>query len=127
MVNRTVVIRRKSCSWHPKIKRKIQKQKINAAGFINPVFVVIVCGTLTGLLYLYSINQTAMKGLQIRNIEKEISQIKNENENLKIKEAALKSLYQLEEASKNLNMSNLKDAQYIEETPSVALVGPSRK
>lgn len=121
MFKRTVVIRKNSsCKWQPKIKKNIHTQKTKVAGFINPIFVVFGCAAFSGLLYLYSINHTAVKGLEIRTIEKEISQMQNENENLKIKEAELKSLYKIEESSKNLNMSQLKDVKYIEETGPVA-------
>lgn len=125
MINRTVVIRKKSCSWQPKIKTNNNTKKVRPAGFINPVFVVCGCAVFAGFLYLYSINQTAVKGLKIRQIEKEIAQMQTVNENLKIKEAGLKSLYHIEESSKNLNMSGLKAVEYIEENGPVALASPS--
>lgn len=121
MTKRTVVIRRRSCNWQPKTNNKIKKQRTHSAGFINPVFVVLVCAIFSGLMYLYSINQTAVKGLEVRQIEKEIAQAQKENENLKIKEAGLKSLYFVEEKSKELNMSQLKDVQFVEENGQVAM------
>lgn len=122
MQNRTVVIRRRSCSWHPNTNVKIKTKKTRSnAGFINPVFVVFACAVFSGLVYLYSINRTAVKGLAIRQIENEIAQTQKENENLKIKEAELKSLYHIEEQSKQLNMEALKDAQYVEENAAVAM------
>ena len=130
MKNRTVVIRKRSSDWQPKIKRNIQKQtkvktpfRLRNAGFISPVLIVAACAVLFGFLYLYSINQTATKGIEIGNAEKQVSQMQDENAALKIKEAQLESLYQIEDASKNLNMVNVDHSNYVEDNPSVAYSG----
>lgn len=127
MMNRTVVIRRQSLNWQPKIKRKIQTQwqpmmalKSHTAGFISPVFIVLACAVFSGLFYIYSVNQTAVKGIEIRNVEKDIAQQKKNNESLKIKEAELQSLYNIEEQSKQINMVNAANVKYLEESSSVA-------
>lgn len=123
MTKRTVVIRKESCNWQPNIKRKTihtETRKTNAAGFISPVFVVLACTAFSSLFYIYSVNQTAVKGIAIRNAEKEISQQEKSNEALKIKEAELKSLYHIEETSKQINMSPVAGVKYLEEIPSVA-------
>jgi len=126
MMKRTVVIRKNSCIWQPKTKRKIELLKVasksNTAGFISPVLVVLVCTAFSGLFYIYSVNQTAVKGISIRNAEKELATQKKNNESLKIKEAELKSLYRIEEASIQLNMSPAVSVRYLEESPSVAYV-----
>ena len=122
MMNRTVVIRKNTSGWQPKIKRKIDQQPTEKrkAGFISPVFIVVAFALISGLFYLYSINQSAIKGFQIREVEKEISAIKKDNERLKIKEAQLKSLYHIEQSTKDLDMSDLKDVNYIDESAAVA-------
>jgi len=94
---------------------------MSVAGFINPVVGVAVFAVFAGLLYIYSINQSAVKGYQIRQIEKEISQIKGENESLRIREAELKSLYKIEQASKDLNMSKADSVTYLEGANPLAL------
>jgi hypothetical protein len=130
MTNRTVVIRRRSFSWQQKTKRKIQpivKLKANSAGFINPVFIVLACTVFSGLLYIYLVNQTAVKGIEMRRVEKEISSQQKNNESLKIKEAELKSLYHIEDQSKQLNLVNSTVIKYIEENPSVAYSNTSKK
>ena len=123
MTNRTVVIRKKSFCWQPNTKRKIQKvsqPSQSVAGFINPVFIVLACAVFSGVFYVYSINQTATKGIAIGQIEKEIAQKKNENDSLRIKEAEAKSLYHVEDESKNLNMVSTQNVVYLEESPTVA-------
>jgi hypothetical protein len=129
MTQRTIVIRRKSFRWQSNIKRKTQTKiilKKHQAGFISPVIVVLACAVFSGLLYIYSVNQTAVKGIEIRKIENEIAKQKEDNEALKIKEAELKSLYNIEGSSKNLDMVDLQDAKYLEENSSVA-IGDSKK
>ncbi len=122
MKNRSLVIRSNQCQWKPQTKTKTQIQhKINAAGFINPVVIVVVFSVFAGLLYIYSINQSAVKGLQIRRIEKDISQMRKENESLKIREAELKSLYKIEQFSKDLNMSEAAEVTFLDEVSPLAL------
>lgn len=126
MTNRTVVIRRRSLNWQPKTKRKIQIQlpvtalKSYTAGFISPVFIVLACAVFSGLFYIYSVNQTAIKGIEIRNVEKNIAEQQKNNELLRIKEAELKSLYHIEEESKQIEMVNAENIKYVEESPAVA-------
>ncbi len=123
MTKRTVVIRKKSFCWQPNIKRKTQsttQPKKSAAGFINPVFIVLACTVFSGVFYVYSINQTATKGIAIGQAEKEIDLEKNENDSLRIREAEVKSLYHIEDESKNMNMVSAQNVVYLEEVPTVA-------
>ena len=92
----------------------------NTSGFISPVFIVLVCTAFSGLFYIYSVNQTAIKGIAIHNAEKAVADQQKNNESLKIKEAELKSLYRIEDASKQLEMTQSTTVKYIEESPSVA-------
>jgi hypothetical protein len=125
MIKRTVVLRKNfSCDWQPKIKRKINKKSLNFSGFISPFFVVSLCAIFAGILYLFSINSTAVKGLEIRKIENEIAQMQKQKESLKIKEAELKSLYKIEQSSKDLKMLEFKNVQYIDESPQMAIKFP---
>jgi len=124
MIRRTIVVRKTKCSWQPKIKRKpivaTESAPKRKAGFINPVFVVAFFGILAGLFYLYSINQSAVRGFQVKEVEKEIASVKKNNEKLKIKEAELKSLYHIEESTKSLNMEGLVNVSYVDEEDVVA-------
>lgn len=119
------------CHWRPKTKsvysasrsvisvRNTNNTK-EILGFINPVFVMIIFVVMAGTFYLYTINGGASKGMKMRVVEKEISEFKKDSEQLKIKEAELKSLYYLEEMSKNLKMTVLRNANYIEEAGPMA-------
>ncbi len=123
MTKRTVVIRKKSFCWQPNTKRKTQiiaQPKKKVAGFINPVFIVLACTVFSGVFYVYCINQTATKGIAIQQAEKAIAQEKNENASLRIREAEVKSLYHIEDQSKNMNMVSAQNVVYLEESPAVA-------
>ena len=67
----------------------------------------------------------AVKGIAIRNAEKEIESQKKDNEILKIKEAELKSLYKIEEQSKQMEMINSSEVKYIDNS-SMALNDKSK-
>ncbi|OGI14906.1 MAG: hypothetical protein A3E38_02710 [Candidatus Moranbacteria bacterium RIFCSPHIGHO2_12_FULL_54_9] len=71
--------------------------------------------------YLYSVNQSAVQGYHMRTLEKEIDRLKQENAELKISEADLRSLYRIEAAGEALNMQKLDAVIYLEEHGPVAL------
>jgi hypothetical protein len=74
-----------------------------------------------GACYLYTTNRVAVQGFAIRGAEKEIARLKQDNKQLRIQEAELKSLYRIEEAGKRLNMFEPTEVIYIEESNSIAL------
>jgi cell division protein FtsL len=108
-------------SWQQAAKRKTNTKEKNIKGFINSTVLIIALLFVCGAIYLYSINNSAVKGYQVKQVEKEIQDLKKQNDDLKIKEAELKSLYHVEESSKNMNMEDLKNISYIEETGPVAM------
>lgn len=108
-------------SWQRVAKRKTNIEKKNIKGFVNSTVLIVALLIVCGAVYLYSINSSAVKGYQVRQVEKEIQDLKKQNEDLKIREAELKSLYHVEESSKNMNMGDLKNISYIEETGPVAM------
>lgn len=77
---------------------------------------------VSGGVYLSSINQTAVEGYRVRSIEKEVADLEKQGAELKIHEADLRSLANIEGASQDLSMRKL-DANviYLEERGPVAL------
>lgn len=108
-------------SWQRVTKRKTNIENKNIKGFINPTILTVALLAVCGAIYVYSINSSAVKGYQVRQVEKEIQDLKKQNEDLKVREAELKSLYHVEESSKNMNMGDLKNISYIEESGPVAM------
>ena len=114
-------VARQEFGWQPKIKRKTNIQVQNSHGFVNAKLMIGALLIMAGILYIYSINSSAVKGYEMKQVEKEISDLQKENDKLKIQEAELKSLYHVEEATKDLNMAEMKNVSYVEQTSPVAL------
>lgn len=68
-----------------------------------------------GGCYLYSVNRSAVQGYHMRTLEKEIDKLKQENTELKIAEADLRSLYRIEASEEALAMQKLETVIYLEE------------
>lgn len=115
-----VAIGRNYCHWKTKNNRDTNIKNVLKPGFVSPWFVVVAFLFLAGI-YLYFINSSATKGYQIRQIEGELTNLKKESEQLRIREAELKSLYHIEESSKQLNMAETVQMSFIEEKSPVAM------
>lgn len=109
-------------------RKKIKNSRFNTdfylkSGSINATFVVVALLVVASAVYLYTINTSAVKGYEIRNLEKEIAELKKENKQLRIKKAELNSLYKIEKERDNLEMSETQPEEivYIEENSPVAL------
>jgi hypothetical protein len=108
------------CHWKTKTEKNTTIKDAIRPGFVSPWFVIVFCVVFSAI-YLYFINSSATKGYQMKQIEKEITDLQKESEQLKIKEAELKSLYRIEEGSKNLNMGETTQVSFIEEKSPVAM------
>lgn len=97
--------------------RVAKKQKYNqlsvAHGFSSGSVFVVACICLLGILYLFTINSVTTKGNLTSNLERDISELKAENEKLTLKEAELRSLDKIGEAVKD-KMEVISDPVYIE-------------
>ncbi len=93
-----------------------RKKTINARpqmGRVTLSFVLAALVCVAGIFYIFEVNNLATKGYEIGNLEKELDKLKKENENLRIQEAELKSMYKIEEKTKDLNMIVPGDISYI--------------
>lgn len=102
-------------------KTKIHNKHTTAQGFSSVVAFVVVLMVFVGVLYLFSANETAMKGEKIYNMEKEIKELASENEHLVIQQAQLKSLESVENIIKDKNMTEITEPVYIDQETRVAL------
>lgn len=89
---------------------KAQPSKMGGAA-LNFIIVTLIC--VVGFLYIYEVNNLATKGYDIKKFEADLEQQKKENENLNIRAAELKSMYNIEEKTKDLNMVAPKDISYL--------------
>ncbi len=104
------------------MKRSAQSRKTVKGSFQPLGFVVILFLFLVGGGYLYSVNQNAVQGFHMRQLEKEIRNLKEENAQLQIEEADKRSLARLEQSVENSSMQKVTEFTLIrKEDSKVAL------
>ncbi|MDZ7798209.1 MAG: hypothetical protein U5L76_01175 [Patescibacteria group bacterium] len=95
-------------------KLKISRQKLSVALFL--------CLIITGLAYLAVINNVSIRGFEIKELEKRVGDLKEENKNLEMKTAQLQSMEVIAQASKGLDLELAEKVEYLEvKAPFVVL------
>ncbi|MDD3487194.1 MAG: cell division protein FtsL [Candidatus Moranbacteria bacterium] len=102
-------------------KKKARRKQPAKTGWTTLNFFLVVMICAFGVAYIFEVNQVATQGYQIRDLEKQVDQLKDDNEKLQIKEAQLRSMYDIEEKAKNLNMTAPKDVSYMSLPGNVAM------
>jgi cell division protein FtsL len=105
--------KRKQTQRHPK-----GMTKISLTVFIMLIFGIVL---ISGAFYLFQVNAMATRGYEIRDIENKIKDLKKQNDSLMIKEVELKSMYNIEKNSQDLEMTRPKDITYLEIESPVAM------
>lgn len=80
------------------------------------LFILLI---LLGGFYLFETNDLAIKGFEIKNLEKKSKELGQDNKNLELKITELQSLSNIEELKKELNMIKGGQAEYISSMVSV--------
>ena len=101
-----------------KTKRRRGSVKIGTigAGFVMVSF-VIFCSAF----YLFQVNDLAMKGYEIRDLENKIAQLEKDNKKMEIREMELRSMYAVEKFAPDFNLVNPVNVSYLELDGPVAL------
>lgn len=100
-------------------RRKKTSQKSLFGGekcFSRSVFVVVLVGLIccAGVMYVFQVNQLATMGYEMKQKEKAIDELRENNEQLEVKAAQLKSIYNLEDHKDGLKMEKPKDVSVME-------------
>ncbi|MDO8240920.1 MAG: hypothetical protein Q7T51_03010 [Candidatus Moranbacteria bacterium] len=103
-----------------------EKRKSFSAGsanlnLVSLVFVMVFCVCIGGAAYLYQVNDIATKGYEIRDLENQIQDLSKESKKMEIREVELRSMYNIEKASQDLNLVNSNDVTYVEIDGPVAM------
>jgi hypothetical protein len=99
------------------VSEKGGRERLPAFGFVAILFLFLVGGG-----YLYSVNQNAVQGFKMRQLENSIVSLKEDNTQLQINEADRRSLAQLEAAASETNMQKVGEVTVIrDESGEVAL------
>ena len=107
----------------PRVMRNSPRVQKTVKGSFQPLgFVVILFLFFVGGAYLYSVNQNAVQGFHMRQLEKEIAFLKDENAQLQIKEADQRSLARLEASLEGTSMQKVSEVTILRaEERTVAL------
>lgn len=79
-------------------KRTLTRSQLRV-GPVSIQFVIVLVGTLVGLFYLVQSNRVSTESLQLQAMERQKSQIVEENERLSIEAARLQSLQQIKKSA----------------------------
>jgi hypothetical protein len=82
------------------------------------LLVMIVVG---GAFYLYQVNDMATKGFEIKDLELQIQALEKERRKMEIKEVELRSMYNIERSTEELNLITPPGISYIEAPSPVAM------
>jgi len=74
-----------------------------------------------GAFYLYQVNDLATKGFEIKEYENRLKELEKENKKMKIREVELRSMYHLEESTRDMDLVVPKSMTYLELKSPVAM------
>ncbi len=94
-------------------RKKAIKAKPEKTSKITWSFLLVSLVCASGVFYIFQVNSSATQGYKIQALEKQVQELRDNNEKLKIREAELRSMYNIEEKTKNLNMTAPKDVSYM--------------
>lgn len=89
--------------------------------FLALFFMLISAIFFGGAFYLYQVNDLATKGYEIKDVEKRIDSLEKENKKMRIKEVELKSMYNIEKSTEELDLVIPKNITYVEMDNSMAM------
>lgn len=101
--------------------RKNSGQKSPATGFKKAGLVLAIAIILSGVFYLYQVNDLATKGYEMKEAENRIARLKEANEKNKIQELEFRSMYNIEKATESLNLVSSNNVSYLEIDGPVAM------
>ncbi len=110
-------------------KRKIKKSEkddfgkkgsikisLVGTGFFVATF-IISCSAF----YLFQVNDLAIKGYAIRDLETKIANLEKDNKKMQIQEMELRSMYSIEKSVPDFNLVSPTDVKYLEVNGQIAL------
>jgi len=102
---------------------RIATHNLGGAGFsLLSVCFVLTLGIVTlGSYYLYQVNDLATKSYEMKDMELRIQELQKEGKKMQIKEIELRSMYNLEKATEDLDLINAQNITYVEMKSPVAM------
>jgi cell division protein FtsL len=87
-----------------------------SAGFLVTFFIIF-----SSAFYLFQVNDLAVKGYDIRDLENKISELEKENKQMQIREMELRSMYVIEKSAREFNLVSPVNVSYLEVNNTVAI------
>jgi len=81
------------------------------------ILVVLFIGSIA--MYLFEVNSIAVKGFRVRDLEKQIAELRYENEKLQLQAVELKSMTDLSAKVIELEMVPVEEITYLDTTGQV--------
>ncbi len=91
------------------------KDKIKCSPLaLNILFIVVI--VLLGTAYLVQINQTATSGFAMKDMNKQINELKEQHQKLELQVADLQSLQNIQDATERLQLVSHTKLEYVQPT-----------
>lgn len=102
---------------------RMANANLGSAGLsiIGACFLLAFGVIILGAYYLYQVNDLATKGYEMKDMETKIQQLEKDGKKLQIREVELRSMYNLEKATENLDLVNAQNVTYVEMKSPVAM------
>jgi hypothetical protein len=106
-------------------KKTTRTANMNLGGaklsLLSVCFVLTTGIVLLGAYYLYQVNDLATKSYEMKDMETKIQELQKEGKKMEIREVELRSMYNLEKATENLDLVNAQNVTYVEMKSPVAM------
>lgn len=90
-------------------------------GLAGAGFLIIFFLIFSSAFYLFQVNDLAVKGYDIRDLENRISELDKENKQMQIHEMELRSMYVIEKSAQDFNLVSPVNVSYVEINNTVAI------
>lgn len=98
-----------------------EKKKEKGTQKRSSIVVLVLSIILAGAFYLYQVNDLATKGFEVRDLEKQIQELEKDGKQMQIREVELRSMYNIEKSTQDLNLVNPSNITYLEINGPVAM------
>lgn len=109
------IVRSHSSAYREKISQKNKATRLLA-------IVLVACIILALFIYIFQVNSLASKGYKINGLKKKIEQLEDENKTLRINISNLKSINSLQTKTKDFNMVEAENIEYVILPPASVVV-----
>jgi len=128
-----IINKHSSESYYKKVTKNLQEAKSSRTwfgmskkgsvniGLASASFLMIFFIIFSSAFYLFQVNDLAVKGYDIRDLENKISELEKENKQMQIREMELRSMYVIEKSAGEFNLVSPVNVSYLEVNNTVAI------